>query len=77
MQNWLKDNAASIIIAIVTLVSTYAVYGYRLASVEQKVEANSADISALQGNNTSILVSLARIQTDIEYIKAQLARIAN
>lgn len=75
MNNWLKENAISIIIAAVTLISTYAVYGYRLQADEAQLNRQADAITALQQGDTTTQVALAKIQTDIEYIKEQLAQI--
>lgn len=76
MNAWLKDNAISIAIALTTLVSTYAVYGYRLSNDEARLDRQGTAITALQTGDTDTQVALARIQTDIEYIKAQLTSIS-
>lgn len=72
---WLSGNAVSIAIAIATLISTYAVYGYRLSSIEARQDRQGDAITQLQKGNTDTQVALARIQTDIEYIKTQLQKI--
>lgn len=77
MSDWLKSNAVSIAIALTTLISTYAVYGYRLGAVEARQDRQGTAITALQTSSNDTNVALARIQTDIEYIKAQLTQIAN
>lgn len=77
MNSWLKENAVSIAIALTTLVSTYAVYGYRLSAVEARQDRQGTAITTLQTGDTDTQVALARIQTDIEYIKAQLTSIAS
>lgn len=61
--------------ALVTLISTYAVYGYRLNAVEARQDRQGDAITALQSSNTDTQVALAKIQTDLEYIKAQLNKI--
>lgn len=58
-----------------TLISTYAVYGYRLGALEDQVKQNRIDIAAQASDNTTTAVSLAKIQVDIEYIKVQLAKL--
>lgn len=77
MNSWIKDNAISIAIALVTMVSTYAVYGYRLSAVEARQDRQGTAIVALQDSSNQTNVALARIQTDIEYIKTQLQQISN
>lgn len=72
MTDWLQKNAVSIAIALTTLVSTYAVYGYRLSSVEARQDRQGNAITSLQSGDTDTKVALAKIQTDIEYIKTQL-----
>lgn len=75
MNDWLQKNAISLIIAATTLVSTYAVYGYRLSALEARLDRQGTAIQTLQNTNTDTLVALARIQTDISYIKMQLNKI--
>lgn len=69
---WLKDNAVSLIIAGLTLVSSFTLYGYRIGELEKRADATDQQIASLTSGNVSIQISLARIQTDIEYIKVQL-----
>lgn len=75
MSIWLRDNAISLVIAFATLISTYAIYGYRLSAVEQRQDRQASAIVALQSQQTDTLVALAHIQTDIDYIKLQLNKI--
>lgn len=75
MQNWLKDNGVSLLIALTTFASTYAVYGYRLGALEARVDRQGTAISAIQNTTVDTQISLAKIQTDIEYIKVQLNKI--
>lgn len=77
MNDWLKDNGLSLIIAAATLISTYAVYGYRIGAIEDRQDRQGTAISALQADNTQTLVALAKIQTDIDYIKTQLNKIVS
>lgn len=67
----------SLVIAAVTLISTFTVYGYRLDAVEKQVAANSTAITQLDQNNNQTAVTLAKIQTDIEYIKVAIDRLSN
>lgn len=76
MSDWLQKNAVSIAIALTTLISTYAVYGYRLSAVEARQDRQGTAISSLQDNNTKTLITLTAIQKDIEYIKVQLSKIS-
>lgn len=73
--SWLSSNAVSIAIALATLISTYAVYGYRLSAIEARQDRQGDAITALQTSNTDTQVALAKIQTDLDYIKAQLAKL--
>lgn len=77
MNDWLKSNAVSIAIALITLVSTYAVYGYRLSAVESRQDRQGTAIAALQQQNTDTLIKLAQIQKDIDYIKVQIDKIVH
>lgn len=65
----------SIIIGLVTLISSYAVFGTKLENLSQRVDRQGSAISQLQTSNTDTLVALARIQTDIDYIKIQINKL--
>lgn len=75
MTNWIKDNGFSVLIAIITMVSTYAVYGYRLTALEARVDRQGTAIMGIQNTTVDTQISLARIQTDIEYIKVQVNKL--
>lgn len=73
---WLKQNALALVLAAVTVVSTYAVMNYRLSTVEARQDRQGAAITDLQANNTQILVALGKLQTDIQYIRLAIDKLA-
>lgn len=79
IMDWLKNNALALIIAIVGVIASYSVntalYGYRLGAVEARQDRQGTAIQTLQSGDTETKVALAKIQTSLEYIQAQLARI--
>lgn len=79
MNDWIMKNGLSIGIAVVGIIATYsintALYGYRLNTVEARQDRQGAAITTLQDKQTDTLVALAKIQTDIDYIKIQLNKI--
>ncbi len=75
MSEWLQKNGISMVIALVTVISTYAVYGYRLSALEIKVDGQQESLQEMQSRSVDTQVALAKIQTDIEYIKIQLNKI--
>lgn len=75
MTDWLQKNGVSIAIALATLVSTYAVYGYRLQALEDRVDRQGTAITDIRNSTQDTQIALARIQTDIEYIKVQLNKL--
>lgn len=75
MSNWLKENSLSIGLALITLVSTYAVYGYRIGAIEARQDRQGDAIQTLQQGNVDTKVALAKISTDIDYIKTALAQL--
>ncbi len=82
MNDWLKNNLWSIIIAVVTMVSTFTLYGYRIDALEKQVDENRTAIVALSQQQNTINVQLAQISTtlsgqavDIQYIKANIDRL--
>lgn len=72
IMNWIKNNALTLVVVLVTLVSNYAIYGYRIDAIEKRVTANELSIEAQRQNNVVLQVGLAKIQTDIEYIKLRV-----
>lgn len=76
MNTWLQQNAWSLVIAGTALISSYAIYGYRITDLEHQVAASGISISALNTQQVQTQVSLAQIQVDLTYIKASLDRVA-
>lgn len=75
MSDWIQKNGVSIAIALTSLVSTYAVYGYRLQALEARVDRQGTAITDVRNSTQDTQIALARIQTDIEYIKVQLNKL--
>ncbi len=65
MNDWFKQNSWSLIIGLLTLASSYAAYGWRIAQLE-------AHVVALNSQSVQTQVLLAEIQKDIEYIKLEI-----
>lgn len=76
---WLKDNGWAIAISFIALASSFSLYGYRISALETRAtvdEHASTKLSqTVDDTNLQTQVSLAKIQTDIEYIKMQLSKI--
>lgn len=68
MDDFLKRNAASLIIAVLGVVASFAVYGYRIESLESRVDT-------LQATTLESQITLEGIKKDIEYIRLQVDRI--
>lgn len=77
MQEWFKQNAWALIIAVTTIVSTFTLYGYRISALETRLDSTDGSVKSLQDTSVATQISLARIQTDIEYIRKQVDKIAN
>lgn len=77
MSNWLKQNAWGLIIAACTAISIFSVLGQRVSALETQVASQQKSIGKLTDTNTQIQISLATIQTDIQYIKLQVNKITN
>jgi hypothetical protein len=75
MNDWLKNNLWSIIIAVVTMISTFSLYGYRITALEKQTEQNAAAIAVISTQQNVINVQLAQISTDIQYIKVNIDRL--
>lgn len=84
MQDWLKTNAISILIAFTTLASTYALYGYRITQVEgrlNEVEQNEKEryeaISALATSMAVLAERSVAMQEDIKELKEDVGKLTN
>lgn len=66
---FLKNNAWALIIALLTLVSTYTLYGYRIAELEAQVEENRQTIITQDKALNQLQISTARIETDVSHIR--------
>jgi uncharacterized coiled-coil protein SlyX len=77
MNDWLRQNSWALLIASLTLVSTWTLYGYRISALEAQTDKNSELIASLSDSGVQTQIGIARIQTDIEYIKLQLAKLVN
>ena len=75
MENWLKNNWWSLLIALVTVVSTWAVYGYKLNLFEKILESNTTRIHTLEMSDSDFKVTLAEIKKDIDYIKVGIDKL--
>lgn len=75
MNDWIKQNISSLAIAGVTLISTFALYGYRIDNLEKNLATTQAQIASITTQQVQEQVSLAQIQVDLTYIKASLDRL--
>lgn len=75
MQKFIQENSVTLIIAIIGVVSTYSLYGYRISDLEKQTAANQAAIAALNTQQNQINVQLGQIQVDLTYIKASIDRL--
>jgi hypothetical protein len=74
-QDWLVKNAWSLIIAIVTLVSTYAIYGYRVGELEAQAQEIDLKLVAIQKLSEDVAVMNAHIiniSSDVDEIKVDV-----
>lgn len=77
MDTWIKNNLWSLLIAGVTIVSTYTLYGYKINDLERRLTVDEATISTLNTQQVQTQVSLAQIQVDLTYIKSSVDRLSN
>lgn len=75
MNDWIKQNISSLAIAAITLISTFALYGYRIDNLEKNLATTQAQIASITTQQVQEQVSLAQIQVDLTYIKASLDRL--
>lgn len=69
--DWLLKNAWSLIIATITLISTYAIYGYRVTQLEAQAQETETDMDVVH----QILQNIAVINTKVEDINADIHEI--
>lgn len=74
--DWFKKNAWVLIVTAAGIVSSYAVYGYKISQLEQQVNFNQQQIHVLQSSNTDQLITLAEIKKDLEYMKVEISKIS-
>lgn len=78
MRKFFEENAVTIIICVITLASTFTLYGYRISALETSQAKDEKSFTLFKSDyndsNTQIQVSLARIETDITYIKAEVSK---
>lgn len=75
MSNWLKQNAWALIIAACTMVSVFTTLGQRVTALEAQAAVQQKSINKIGDTNVQLQISLATIQTDIEYIKIQVDKL--
>lgn len=75
LTEWLQKNSWTLIIAGVTIASSYALYGYRITQLENRESAMETKFQQTQNAQQQDAITLAVIQKDIEYIKLQVNRI--
>lgn len=79
MQEFIQKNAVTLIISILTLVSTFtatsARYEYRIGALEDEMKEAKDAIAQLNSATVATQVQLAKISSDLEYIKVQINRI--
>lgn len=75
MSEFIKKNLWAVLIAVASIVGTYYTYGYRIAALETKVSASEVDIKTGNVVAQQLLISTAKIEKDIEYIKMKIDRI--
>lgn len=71
MDEWFAKNSWSIIIALVTLVSTYSIYGYKINQLEAQASEISENMKIIQ----EILQNVAVISTKIESVEGDIEEI--
>lgn len=74
--DWIRKNVWVLIVTAAGIVSSYAVYGYKVSDLQNQVDFTRQQVTLLQNSNTEQLVTLAQIQKDIEYMKLQLTQIS-
>lgn len=69
--DWLQKNIVSITIALIGIISTYAIYGYRIAQVEALAQENATNMEIVH----EILKNIAVISTKMEAVEEDVGEI--
>lgn len=64
-----------LIIAAITMTSSYALYGYRITELEKHAADIDQQIATLTSGSVTAQISLAQINTKLEYITLQLNKL--
>lgn len=75
MNAWIKDHAWPLIIALVGVITSFSLYGYRIEALEKRSDAQQVQIEAVKEQQIDIEVQLAQIAVDITYIKEGIQRL--
>lgn len=75
MTDWLKQNGWAIALVVASLIYNYASNGYRLDALEKRADTTDQQIATLTSGSVTTQVALAQINTKLEYISAQLAKL--
>lgn len=80
MTDWIKNNIWAISISLITIVSTYAIYGYRITQLEARAQELETDIEVIHEITTNLAVikeKTENIEADIKEMKEDLKAISN
>lgn len=74
---WLKQNAWGFVIAGIAIASTFSLYGYRITALEARADHDEENISSMDEIITQLQITLAKLDTNVEYIKEKINKIGN
>lgn len=75
MKDWLKQNGWALGLVVAALISNYALVGFRIDALEKHQADQDQQIAQLTSGNVTTQISLAQIQTKLEYITLQLNKL--
>lgn len=75
MQDWVKNNLITLVVLAATLIANYTLTGFRLTATENRLSVVEQSVKNLNDSDTNTKVAIGQINTNLEFIKAQLAQL--
>lgn len=72
MTDFIQKNAWAIAIGLITLVSTYSLYGYRINELEAQVISAQQTVDTMDEVLVQLQISTAKIETDVKHISTDI-----
>lgn len=77
MNDWLKHNAWSLVIAAVTMISTFALYGIKIQNLEERADRQGVALTTVQTSLANTQSQYAALSAKIDAMNDLLIYIRN